>query len=62
MSKAAPKRIKIVCEECRSENVSRDATAHWNIDNQEWELAGIQDQGTCEDCGEERLLEEVEIN
>lgn len=62
MSKAAPKRIKIVCPECGSDNVSRDATAHWCIETQEWELSSVQDQGYCEDCGEERNLKDVEIN
>lgn len=62
MSEAAPKKIKIVCAECKSDNVRRDAMASWNVDTQDWELTAVLDQGTCEDCGEERNLEEVEIN
>jgi len=56
-----PKKIKIVCSECGSDDVRRDANASWNIEKQEWELCAVYDNGTCEACGEERTLDEQEI-
>jgi hypothetical protein len=53
-------RILIVCSECGSTDVTRDATASWDFNSQTWELAGVQDQGSCNECGEERSLEEIE--
>lgn len=55
------KRIKIVCQECGSSDVYRDAYVAWNIATQEWELCSVFDQGYCDKCGIERRLEEVEI-
>ena len=53
--------IRIVCRECGSDDVRRDANAIWCVDAQEWELCGVFDQGTCEACGGEALLDEEEI-
>lgn len=47
---------KMVCEVCRSSNVTRDGLLRWN--GEAWELAGELDCTQCEDCGEERDLEE----
>lgn len=44
-------RIQILCATCGSPEVSRDATARWNVGLQDWVLAGVQDQATCEACG-----------
>lgn len=58
-------KIKIVCAECGSENVMRDAYACWNVERQEWELQCVFDQGYCDKCAEtgdsEARLEEVVI-
>lgn len=53
--------IRIVCAECGSDDVRRDAFAEWSVENQEWELAAVLDQGYCETCGGEADLEEEEI-
>lgn len=50
--------IKIICGTCGGANVRRDADAAWNTETQSWELAGVYDNATCEDCGEETRLEE----
>lgn len=50
--------IKIVCSDCGSENVMRDAWAVWNAETQEWELGSVFDQGFCDDCQCESSLEE----
>lgn len=48
-----PKKQKLVmcCKACGSTNVRRDADVMWNVSAQCWELAGIQDNATCNDCG-----------
>lgn len=55
-------KIKIVCAKCGSDDVRRDAYAAWSVEAQDWELSTAFDQGTCEACGEEARLEEVEID
>jgi len=55
-------KIEIVCSHCGSRSVLRDAYAAWNVDSQNWELSAVFDQGTCDDCGCERMLEEVAID
>lgn len=54
-------KINIVCADCGSEDVHRDANADWNVDTQQWELGAVFDQGYCGSCGEERELEEQPI-
>jgi hypothetical protein len=56
------KKIKIVCSNCGSEDVRRDADASWNEETQEWELLCVYDNATCEDCEGETSLKEIEIN
>jgi hypothetical protein len=49
----------MVCAHCRGQNVMRDAWAVWDIDAQEWTLAGEPfDNAECEDCGGETKIEE----
>lgn len=52
-------KVKIICAECGSDNVRRDAYAEFDVDAQEWVLSTVFDQGYCEACGgvEERLEE-----
>jgi hypothetical protein len=54
-------RIKIVCSECGSDDVFRDAWAVWNVESQDWELGTVFDQGFCDACGREQSLEEVAV-
>ena len=37
-------RIRIVCEECGSDDIVRDANARWNVETQEWELTNAFDK------------------
>lgn len=57
----APK-VKLVCDKCGSTEISRDASAQWNEDTQDWELCGLQDNMTCETCGNDGnyIVKEVE--
>lgn len=50
--------IGIHCQSCRGTNVSRDSTARWSEPDQAWEMSGVQDQGTCDDCNDEAHLVE----
>jgi hypothetical protein len=51
-------RIRIICGECGGTNVRRDAWAEWDERHQRWVLGSVFDQGFCEDCGDERSLDE----
>ena len=42
--------IEIICAECGSDDVLRDAWAAWDADRQEWVLASVFDDGFCEAC------------
>lgn len=55
-------KIQIVCSECGSTDVSKDATARWDEDRQEWVLSAVHDKPNfCEPCGGECSLDEVAI-
>lgn len=43
--------MKLLCPCCHSDNIIRDAAARWNPETNEWELASVQDDMTCDDCG-----------
>ena len=57
-----PHPIDIVCGECGSRNVMRDAWAVWNTETQRWELGNVFDDGHCEDCEGEASLEEIPLD
>lgn len=45
--------IRPRCSHCSSNDISRDATARWDVATQSWYLAGTYDCQTCENCGAE---------
>lgn len=52
-------KVTKVCRHCGSENVSVDAAARWNVEAQQWEIAGLFDNSDCDDCGRETdIIEE----
>ena len=55
-------RIDIICRDCGGNNVCRDAWAVWDIDEQDWVLGAVFDDGHCEDCECGARLEEVELS
>lgn len=55
------KKVKIVCRDCGSEDVVRDAWAEWDVENQEWVLQDYFDAAYCNNCEGECKLEEKEI-
>ena len=52
----------MVCATCDSTEVKRDAWAEWNVETQEWQLAGEPfDAAVCENCGGECRIDEIDI-
>lgn len=49
------------CEYCGSEEISFDATATWDKEQQEFVLIGTMDDAVCEACGEESRPSWVEV-
>lgn len=48
-------KIRYVCVDCGSDNVTMDGVCTWDKDKQDWVLASMYDDaGHCNDCGEER--------
>lgn len=47
------KPIEPRCAECGSNQISVDATAQWDVEEQDWVLCGTCDHTVCEDCGSE---------
>lgn len=54
----APK-LQMVCEECRSELVTRDAWAEWDVETQNWVLGAVYDYAYCHKCEGDTHIEEV---
>ncbi len=50
--------IQIMCADCGSTNVSRDAWASWHEVRQAWVLGAVFDDGHCHRC--ERAVSLVE--
>lgn len=55
---AQPK-VVIVCRQCGSEEVTRDAVVRWSVEDQDWQVSGIFDNADCDHCGETKLEEKV---
>ncbi len=51
-SEVYPSRVghKMVCGQCGSEDVKRDAWAEWNPDTGSWELENVFDAAYCQNC------------
>lgn len=43
-------RHAVVCADCESDNIRRNAWAVWNEVTQEWELDDLHDEFYCQDC------------
>lgn len=54
-------KVQMVCSCCGSDDVTRDACARWNVDNQQWEMVTVYDNTDCQKCEGETRLEEREI-
>ena len=57
------KRVQMLCPDCGSTDVTRDASADWNVDTQKWELYTTYDACYCGKCDEtKRYFVEAELN
>ena len=49
----------MICNYCRGEDVSADATVRWDYELQEWYISGVHDGDWCDECqGECTIVEE----
>jgi hypothetical protein len=62
MRKIGEYRKNYVCQHCGGSAVSHDAAAIWDIDKQEWVVSSVYDNATCETCGGETKLIEVNLD
>lgn len=44
--------VRMTCETCGSELVTRDAWAEWDVAEQNWVLAAVYDYAFCHACEE----------
>lgn len=51
-------KVQMVCEDCGSTDVSRDAWADWDAASQEWVLRTVFDYAHCHQCDAETNIEE----
>jgi hypothetical protein len=45
-----PNKIDYLCPECGSADVTSDASAEWDVENQRWVLRCVYDSMCCNDC------------
>jgi RNA polymerase subunit RPABC4/transcription elongation factor Spt4 len=49
-------KVRPVCPRCGSDNVTADAAARWNVEQQAWQVCATFDKGHgCDDCGAEDI-------
>ena len=58
--KKEPK-LQMVCEECGSTHVTRDAWAEWDEDEQDWVLGAVFDYAFCHDCQGDAHIDEQQL-
>lgn len=51
----------MVCGECGSMLVTRDAWAEWSEDEQDWQLGTVYDYAHCHKCDGETRIEELPL-
>lgn len=54
-------KLRMVCEDCGSEEVTRDAWAEWNVETQDWELGAVFDYAYCHRCQGDAHIEEAPV-
>jgi predicted RNA-binding Zn-ribbon protein involved in translation (DUF1610 family) len=53
-------KVAMVCSNCGSQHVMRDAWAEWDVETQNWVLRGDPfDAAMCDDCDGETQIDEV---
>jgi hypothetical protein len=54
-------KVQMICGTCGSTQVSRDAWADWDDDQQQWVLGAVFDYGHCHQCEGKSHIRAVEI-
>ena len=54
--------VRIICSDCGSAHVSRDAWADWSAERQEWVLGTVFDDGHCHVCERDVTLVELPVD
>jgi alpha-D-ribose 1-methylphosphonate 5-phosphate C-P lyase len=52
-------KVRMVCETCGSEHVTRDAWAQWDAGAQQWVLGAVYDYAFCHACRKRTHIEDV---
>jgi hypothetical protein len=55
----AEQSVRMICRECGSEDVTREAWAAWDAGAQEWVLGAVFDFAFCHACMTDAKLEEL---
>ncbi|MCB2061022.1 MAG: hypothetical protein R3E09_00395 [Novosphingobium sp.] len=53
--------VRKICKGCRSETVTRDAWAEWDVERQEWVLGSLFDYAFCHNCASRTQIEDVAV-
>lgn len=51
----------MVCAQCGSTQVTRDAWAEWSVDEQDWQLGAVFDYAFCHRCERSTRIEEKSL-
>ena len=51
----------MICEDCGSEEVTRDAWAEWSVEAQGWVLGAVFDYAFCHRCQGSTHIKEVPL-
>ena len=51
-------KLQMVCSDCGTTDVMRDAWAVWDVGTQNWVLGAVFDYAHCDRCGRETNIEE----
>jgi hypothetical protein len=54
-------KLQMVCGECGTNDVMRDAWAVWDVATQDWVLGAVFDYGHCDKCRCETSIEELPL-
>jgi hypothetical protein len=54
-------KVQMLCSNCGSDDVSRDAWGDWDVAQQRWVLRTVFDHAQCHACDSETRLAEVRL-
>lgn len=54
-------KVQMVCAQCGSAQVTRDAWAEWSVDEQDWQLGAAFDYAFCHRCESSTRIEEKSL-